>query len=93
MVKLMSPIFPEGRGGSEHRLMDEPESKILIAYGKYLSVGHDFLMTAVLLCKLVSSLIFIDLKFKPFSSYGHLCFEELTTSEEFFSSMKYMASQ
>ena len=31
MVKLMSPIFPEGRGGSEHRLMDEPESIILIA--------------------------------------------------------------
>ena len=73
--------------------MDEPESIILIAYGKYLSIGHDFLMTAVLLCKLVSSLIFIDLKFKPFSSYGHLCLEELTTSEEFFSSMKYMASQ
>ena len=28
--------------GSEHRLMDEPESIILIAYGKYLSIGHDF---------------------------------------------------
>ena len=39
-----------------------------------------FLMIAVLLCELVSSLIFIDLKFKPFSSYGHLCLEELTTS-------------
>ena len=43
MVKLMSPIFPEGSlGRSEHRLMDEPESIILIAYGKYLSIGHDF---------------------------------------------------
>ena len=42
MVKLLSPIFPEGGGGSEHRLMDEPESKLLIAYGKYLSIGHDF---------------------------------------------------
>ena len=39
-----------------------------------------FLMIAVLLCELVSSLIFIDLKFKPFFSYGHLCLEELTTS-------------
>ena len=39
-----------------------------------------FLMIAVLLCELVSSLIFIDLKPKPFSSYGHLCLEELTTS-------------
>ena len=40
MVKLMSPIFPEGRGGSVHRLVDEPES--IIAYSIYLRKGHGF---------------------------------------------------